>query len=180
MLPKAHLTSHSTMSGSRTLGCTPRSSWISPGSDHYMAREIAPQRDKKDRACQNQGLCLFYSLPPKGSPSLGLLETPQVATCRPSLLNRDQTWPSSPSPAPGVCFVNTSVEQERTKPARTKSTLSSKENRPPRLSQPCVWRVFSTPQWNKKGAALPEPSVYAQQRDSGSICALNSQDLWCP
>ena len=26
------------------------------------------------------GLCLFYSLPPKGSPSLGLLETPQVAT----------------------------------------------------------------------------------------------------
>ena len=24
----------------RTLGCTRRSSWISPGSDHYMAREI--------------------------------------------------------------------------------------------------------------------------------------------
>ncbi|XP_055412828.1 uncharacterized protein LOC129634548 isoform X3 [Bubalus kerabau] len=37
-----------------TLGCTLRSSWISPGPDHYVAREIAPQRDKKDRACQNQ------------------------------------------------------------------------------------------------------------------------------
>ena len=23
--------------------------------------------------------------------------------------------------------------------------------------QPCVWRVFSTPQWNKKGPSLPEP-----------------------
>jgi len=27
----------------------------------------------------------------------------------------------------------------------------------PLISQPCVWRVFSTPQWNKKGPSLPEP-----------------------
>ncbi|XP_027376862.1 uncharacterized protein [Bos indicus] len=38
----------------RTLGCTLRSSWISPGPDHHVAREIALQQDKKDRACQNQ------------------------------------------------------------------------------------------------------------------------------
>jgi len=27
----------------------------------------------------------------------------------------------------------------------------------PLVSQPCTWRVFSTPQWNKKGLSLPEP-----------------------
>ena len=27
----------------------------------------------------------------------------------------------------------------------------------PLVSQPCVWSVFLTPQWNKKGASLPEP-----------------------
>ncbi|XP_055412837.1 uncharacterized protein LOC129634548 isoform X11 [Bubalus kerabau] len=84
-----------------TLGCTLRSSWISPGPDHYVAREIA------------QLSCFLSTTAGQERQSL-----PEPS--RPSLLSRDQTWPSSPSPAPGVCFVNTSVEQERTKPARTK------------------------------------------------------------
>ena len=108
------------------------------------------------------GLGLFASLPPRGSPSLGLLETPQLSTWEllkftsTSMEGReagshgelnaghmDQTkiqWavgevaavfacqstvppqqrpdlPSSPSPL--VCFLNTSVEQERTKPVGT-------------------------------------------------------------
>ncbi|XP_043345462.1 uncharacterized protein LOC122706321 [Cervus elaphus] len=112
--------------------------WISPGPDHHVATEIGHGDLGRDPAwplswktpclhlnvrAQESGAeacCLFSSLPPRGSPSLGLLEVPQVSTCRPPLLSRDQTCASSPRPAPGVCFVNTSVEQERTEPARTK------------------------------------------------------------
>ncbi|XP_045019765.1 uncharacterized protein LOC123465231 isoform X3 [Bubalus bubalis] len=115
MLPKAHLTSHSTMSGSRTLGCTPRSSWISPGSDHYMAREIAPQRDKKDRACQNQvdHPSSTETRPGPRLPALRLvcvLSTLQWNKKGPSLQEPSRLSPPkrtdlpvSPSPASGVC-----------------------------------------------------------------------------
>ncbi|XP_055412846.1 uncharacterized protein LOC129634548 isoform X19 [Bubalus kerabau] len=76
-----------------TLGCTLRSSWISPGPDHYVAREIAPQRDKKDRACQNQGhtdqvksqwaasevaavISFQSTFPPQQRPDLALVSQP--------------------------------------------------------------------------------------------------------
>ncbi|XP_055412835.1 uncharacterized protein LOC129634548 isoform X9 [Bubalus kerabau] len=115
-----------------TLGCTLRSSWISPGPDHYVAREIAPQRDKKDRACQNQ-VDLPSSAETRPGPRLPALRLVCVLSTlqwnkkgpslqepsRPSLLSREQTSPSLPALCL-VCFLNASVEQERTEPARTK------------------------------------------------------------
>ncbi|XP_055412841.1 uncharacterized protein LOC129634548 isoform X15 [Bubalus kerabau] len=116
-----------------TLGCTLRSSWISPGPDHYVAREIAPQRDKKDRACQNQ-VDLPSSAETRPGPRLPALRLVCVLSTlqwnkkgpslqepsRPSLLSREQTSPSLPALCL-VCFLNASVEQERTEPARTKT-----------------------------------------------------------
>ncbi|XP_055412844.1 uncharacterized protein LOC129634548 isoform X18 [Bubalus kerabau] len=83
-----------------TLGCTLRSSWISPGPDHYVAREIA------------QLSCFLSTTAGQERQSL-----PEPS--RPSLLSREQTSPSLPALCL-VCFLNASVEQERTEPARTK------------------------------------------------------------
>ncbi|XP_055412842.1 uncharacterized protein LOC129634548 isoform X16 [Bubalus kerabau] len=121
-----------------TLGCTLRSSWISPGPDHYVAREIGHRNRAKSQWAAGEAApvtsfqstlssegnraapCLSAQLSCFLSTTAGQERQSLPEPSRPSLLSRDQTWPSSPSPAPGVCFVNTSVEQERTKPARTK------------------------------------------------------------
>ncbi|XP_055412839.1 uncharacterized protein LOC129634548 isoform X13 [Bubalus kerabau] len=122
-----------------TLGCTLRSSWISPGPDHYVAREIGHRNRAKSQWAAGEAApvtsfqstlssegnraapCLSAQLSCFLSTTAGQERQSLPEPSRPSLLSRDQTWPSSPSPAPGVCFVNTSVEQERTKPARTKT-----------------------------------------------------------
>ena len=117
------------------------------------------------RCSHSTGLRLSASLPPRGPPSLGLLETPQVGVYlviipisqhehggreagSPGELTAGHTdqaksqWAAgdvaagisfqstAPPRLPALhlaCFLNTSVEQERTEPARTKvmcSTLS--------------------------------------------------------
>ncbi|XP_045019763.1 uncharacterized protein LOC123465231 isoform X1 [Bubalus bubalis] len=154
MLPKAHLTSHSTMSGSRTLGCTPRSSWISPGSDHYMAREIAQLSCFLSTAAGQERQSLpeprfslpgapgdssggyLSTIPPQQRPDLALVSQPcawcvfcqhfsgtrKDQACKnqvDSLLQREQTSPSLPA-LRLACVLNTSVEQERSSPARAK------------------------------------------------------------
>ncbi|XP_055412830.1 uncharacterized protein LOC129634548 isoform X5 [Bubalus kerabau] len=138
-----------------TLGCTLRSSWISPGPDHYVAREIAPQRDKKDRACQNQ-VDLPSSAETRPGPRLPALRLVCVLSTlqwnkkgpslqepsRPSLLSREQTSPSLPALCL-VCFLNASVEQERTEPARTK--LIHKDSSLPASSPSCTYTVPRKP-----------------------------------
>ncbi|XP_055412833.1 uncharacterized protein LOC129634548 isoform X8 [Bubalus kerabau] len=129
-----------------TLGCTLRSSWISPGPDHYVAREIGHRNRAKSQWAAGEAApvtsfqstlssegnraapCLSAQLSCFLSTTAGQERQSLPEPSRPSLLSRDQTWPSSPSPAPGVCFVNTSVEQERTKPARTKKSVSEMDN----------------------------------------------------
>ena len=110
------------------------------------------------RCSHSTGLRLSASLPPRGPPSLGLLETPQVGVYlviipifqhehggreagSPGELTAGHTdqaksqWAAgdvaagisfqstAPPRLPALhlaCFLNTSVEQERTEPARTK------------------------------------------------------------
>ncbi|XP_055412836.1 uncharacterized protein LOC129634548 isoform X10 [Bubalus kerabau] len=101
-----------------TLGCTLRSSWISPGPDHYVAREIVDLPSSAEtrpgpRLPALRLVCVLSTLQwNKKGPSL---QEPS----RPSLLSREQTSPSLPALCL-VCFLNASVEQERTEPARTK------------------------------------------------------------
>ncbi|XP_055411855.1 uncharacterized protein LOC129633903 [Bubalus kerabau] len=88
-----------------------------------------------------------------------------------SLLGREQSCPSSFSPA--LLFSQHLSRARKTEPARTKLTIPPEQKADlPLISQPCVWCVFLTPQWNKKGPSLPEPrdgDSCRGQRDSRNI-----------
>ena len=137
--------------------CTGRPQTKLRKREEYMSASLC-LRINASRYSHYTGLCLSASLPPRGPPFLGLLETPQVGVYlviipifqhehggreagSPGELTAGHTdqaksqWAAgdvaagisfqstAPPRLPALhlaCFLNTSVEQERTEPARTK------------------------------------------------------------
>ena len=110
------------------------------------------------------GPCLFASLPLRGSPSLGLLETPQVSTWSLLIHQQEHCWKGGRFNWWIYCRA---LESDK-RPMGSRwgcccdlllvDHSSSGETRPgPRLPALRLVCAFSTPQWNKKGPSLPEP-----------------------
>ena len=108
------------------------------------------------------GLYLFASLPRGGSPSLGLLGTPQmgylviIPLTSMRVVGREAgllgeliagTWIRKKPMGSGEVAV---ISFRLTTPTQQRPAL-------PLAFQPCVWCVFSAPQRDKKGPSLPEP-----------------------
>ena len=111
-----------------------------------------------------QACCLFACLPLRGSPSLGLLEVPQVATWE--LFQFTSTSMARREAGSLGELIAGHMDQAKSQRAGgdVAAVISFQSTVPPQqrpdlplVSQPCVWHVFSTPQWNNKGPSLPEP-----------------------
>ena len=148
------------------------------GQDH-MYRETTNKVEKKgrihervtvlginaSRCSHSTGLRLSASLPPRGPPFLGLLETPQVGVYLVIIPIFQHKHGGREAGSPGELTAG-HTDQAKSQWAAgdvaagiSFQSIIPTQQRPdlPLVSQPCTWRVFSTPQWNKKGPSLPEP-----------------------
>ena len=109
-------------------------------------------------------MCLFASLPLQGSPSLGLLETSQVGYLVFILIYQDKHG-RKVAGLPGKLITG---HMGQTKGQRAvgevvamisfqSAVLAQQRTDLALFFQLCIWCVFSTPQWGKKGPSLPEP-----------------------
>ncbi|XFG03252.1 hypothetical protein AB1E19_006876 [Capra hircus] len=73
-------------------------------------------------------------------------------------LHNYDSFQKSLKPIPSSSVFSTS-QRDKTEPATTKSAVLAQQRTDLALFfQLCIWCVFSTPQWGKKGPSLPEPS----------------------
>ena len=144
--------------------CTGRPQTKLRKREEYMSASLC-LRINASRYSHYTGLCLSASLPPRGPPFLGLLETPQVGVYLVIIPIFQHEHGGREAGSPGELTAG-HTDQAKSQWAAgdvaagiSFQSIIPTQQRPdlPLVSQPCVWHVFSTPQWNKKGPSLPEP-----------------------